>query len=150
MYHFLVRRLARRNFELVNAREFDALLAACTDDIHHRFGGDHALGGERHDKDALRRWFERLVAVTPTLHLTVHDVWASGGPWHTTITIRWTATADLPDGSAYRNHGVHIVRMRWGKAYEIDANEDSQAVAAALRQWGAAGAKDALAAPIVS
>jgi ketosteroid isomerase-like protein len=150
VYHAIVRRIARRNFELVNDRDFETLLASCDDRIHHRFGGDHALGGERHDKEALRRWFERLVAVTPTLRLHVDDVWVSGGPWNTVATIRWRATAELPDGGAYRNHGVHIVRMRWGRAVEIDANEDSQAVAAALQQWGAAGATEAFAAPITS
>jgi len=150
MYHAIVRRVARRNFELVNERDFERLLASCADDIHHRFGGDHALGGERHDKEALRRWFHRLAAVAPTLKLHVQDVWVAGGPRLTVATIRWTATGQLPDGSPYRNHGVHIVRMRWGKAIEIDANEDSQAVAAALQQWGAAGATEALAAPITS
>jgi hypothetical protein len=40
---------------------------------------------------------------------------------------------DLPDGSPYNNHGVHIIRMRWGKVFDIDANEDSQLVAASLQ-----------------
>jgi ketosteroid isomerase-like protein len=150
MYHAIVRRIARRNFELVNDRDFETLLASCTDDVHHRFGGDHALGGERHDKAALRSWFHRLAAVSPTLRLHVRDVWVSGWPWNTVVVIRWHATADLPGGAPYRNHGVHVVRMRWGKVIEIDANEDSQAVAAALQLWGAAGAEEALAAPIES
>ena len=56
----------------------------------------------------------------------------------------------MPDGSPYHNHGVHVVRMQWGKIVEIDANEDSQAVADALNLWAAHGADEALADPIVS
>jgi len=35
----------------------------------------------------------------------------------TTAIIRWTATQTLPDGSPYANHGVYIVKMRWGRAW---------------------------------
>lgn len=63
---------------------------------------------------------------------------------------RWYSTGELPDGSPYRDHGVHIVRMRWGEASEIDADQDSQAVAAGLQLWDAAGAAEALEPPIIS
>ena len=36
-------------------------------------------------------------------------------------------------GGTYHNHGVHVVRMRWRKIVEIDANEDSEAVANMLK-----------------
>ncbi len=150
MYHALVARLARKNFERVNEGDVEGLLRTCAPDIHHRFGGDHALGGERHDREALRRWFERLGRVCPTLRLTVRDVWVTGLPHDTVAVVRWTATQDMPDGSAYDNHGVHVVRMRWGRAVEIDANEDSQLVAAALRTIAAHGVEEAVAAPITS
>ena len=55
-----------------------------------------------------------------------------------------------PDGSPYNNHGVHIIRMRWGRVFDIDANEDSQLVAASLQIWAAHGVNEALAAPILS
>ena len=41
--------------------------------------------------------------------------------------------------------GVHIVRMRWGKIVEIDANEDSEAVASMLKKQAAAGVEEAMA-----
>jgi hypothetical protein len=50
----------------------------------------------------------------------------------------------------YNNHGVHIIRMRWGKVFDIDANEDSQLVAASLQIWAAHGVNEALAASILS
>ncbi|RKN38227.1 nuclear transport factor 2 family protein [Micromonospora endolithica] len=148
MYHRVVKRIAARNFTRVNAQDYDALLKDCVPTVHHRFGGDHALGGERHSRDALRRWFQRLGRLNPTLRLTVEDVWVSGTPANTTVIIRWSATQDMPDHSAYQNHGVHIVQMKWFKIVAIDANEDSQAVAAALQIMAAHGNSEALAAPI--
>lgn len=150
MYHTIVKRIATKNFTRVNDHDYDSLLKDCAPDIHHRFGGDHPLGGERHDKEALRRWFQRLSRLSPTLHLTVHDVWVKGLPNDTTIIIRWTATQAMPDNSPYENHGVHIVRMRWFKIVDIDANEDSQVVAESMKIFAAYGNEEALAAPITS
>lgn len=80
MYHAIVKRIAARNFTRVNEKNYDALLKDCAPDVYHRFGGSHALGGERHDREALRRWFDRLGRVSPNLLLTVHDIWAKGTP----------------------------------------------------------------------
>ena len=150
MYHAIVKRIARKNFLRVNQKNFDALLEDCAPNIHHRFGGRHALGGERHDREALARWFARLGRLGATLQITVHDVWVKGWPWDTTIIVRWSATQDMPDHSPYLNRGVHIVRMKWGKIVDIDANEDSQVVAEALKVFAAHGLEEALADPIVS
>lgn len=150
MYHAIVKRIARRNFERVGEKDYAAILKGCAPNIHHRFGGDHALGGERHDRAALGRWFERLGRLSPTLRLTILDIWVKGGPWNTVVIIRWSAVQDLPDGSPYDNHGIHIIRMRWGKVVDIDANEDSQLVAAGLKIWAAHGVQEALADPITS
>jgi ketosteroid isomerase-like protein len=73
-----------------------------------------------------------------------------GWPHNTTIVMRWIASQTLPDGSPYENHGVHVIRMRWAKVVDIDANEDSQAVAEYLKSIAAQGVEEALAAPIVS
>lgn len=150
MYHAIVKRIARKNFERVNAKDFEALLNDCAPDIRHRFGGDHALGGERHDREALRTWFGRLGRLGRHLKLTVEDVWVKGLPNDTTIILRWSATDTLPDGSAYQNRGVHIVKMKWGKVVDIDAHEDSQAVAGNLQKQAALGVAEAMAARIVS
>jgi ketosteroid isomerase-like protein len=150
MYHTIVKRVATKNFERVNTHEYGAILNGCAADIHHRFGGRHALGGDRHDREALGRWFERLGRLAPTLTLTVRDIWVKGWPHDTVAIIRWVGTQTLPDGAPYENHGVHVVRMRWGKVLEIDANEDSQLVAETLNDIAAQGIDEALAAPIVS
>jgi len=150
MYHAIVKRIARRNFLRVNQKDFDALLADCAPGIRHRFGGDHALGGERHGREALGNWFARLGRLGKHLTLTVDDVWVKGLPHDTTVIIRWSASDQLPDGSPYRNRGVHIVRMKWGKAVDIDAHEDAQAVAENLRRQAAMGIAEAAALPITS
>lgn len=126
------------------------MLKDCVPNVHHRFGGTHALGGERHDREALGLWLARLARLATKLHLTVNDVWVKGLPNNTTIIVRWTATDELPDGSDYHNHGVHIIKMRWGKIVEIDANEDSQAVAESLKMRAEYGIEEAGAAPILS
>ena len=115
MYHAIVKRIALQNFLRVNQKDYAPILKGCFPDVHHRFGGHHALGGERHDRDALGRWFERLGRLAPTLQLTVHNVWVKGWPWNTTVIMRWSAVQDLPDGSPYNNHGVHVIRMHWGQ-----------------------------------
>ena len=150
MYHRFVRRLAQQNFDLVNSKNYEKLLASCSPTIHHRFGGNHALGGERHDVEALRLWFERLGRLVPTLHLEIRDVWSTGTPWNTTLIIRWDSAGKFPDGSPYTNHGVHIITLQWGKATSIDANEDSQTVDRLLIALTAAGITEAAASPITS
>jgi ketosteroid isomerase-like protein len=150
VYHALVKRIAARNFTRVNDHDYEALLNGCVPNVRHRFGGSHALGGERHDREALRQWFGRLGRISPTLNLNVKDVWVKGTARNTTVIIRWSATQDMPDGSPYHNHGVHIVQMKWFKIVSIDANEDSQAVAAALQVFAAHGVTEALSPPITS
>ena len=150
MYHAIIKRIAEKNFERVNQRDFDSLLKDCVPNVHHRFGGTHALGGERHDREALGRWLARLARLGPDMKLIVHDVWVKGWPHDTFIIVRWSGTATLPDGSLYHNHGVHVIRIRWGKIVEIDANEDSEAVANMLKKRAEAGVEEAKAPPIVS
>lgn len=79
MFHRLIARQARRTFAAINARDDDMVLASALPDMRHRFGGEHALGGERHDAAHVRLWFERLHRVVPTLTITVRDVWVHGG-----------------------------------------------------------------------
>lgn len=92
MYHAIVKRIARKNFLRINQKDYDALLRDCVPNVHHRFGGKHALGGERHDREALRQWLGRLGRLGPGLTLTVHDVWVKGLPNNTVIIVRWSAT----------------------------------------------------------
>ena len=152
MYHAIVKRIAARNFERVNQGNYEPLLASCAPGVHHKFGGHHALGGERHDKEALRRWLERLGRVAPGLHLVIRDIWVKGWPWNTYVIIRWDNLEKLPGDNPppYTNHGVHVVQLKWLRITEIDANEDSQAVAESMPYRASTGIEEALAKPITS
>jgi ketosteroid isomerase-like protein len=118
--------------------------------VHHCFGGDHAIGGERHDREALRRWFERLARVLPNLHLKINNIWVQGWPWHTMVFVQWDGTATLLNGDGYFQHAIHVITLRWGKIAALDVFEDSQAVDRALLAQAAAGLGEAAAEPILS
>lgn len=143
MYHYFVERLARKNFDRINRRDFAPVLRSCAPTLRHRFGGHHALGGTRHRREDFARWLDRLAKVMPDMKLFVTDVWVKGSPANTTVIVRWKNRATLANGTAYENHGVHLLRLRWGTIHEIDANEDSQVVAEGLRVQAAHGIREA-------
>jgi ketosteroid isomerase-like protein len=150
IYSRIVKRLIWQSFDHVNNRRWDELLKAVAPNIHHRFGGAHAIGGERHDDRTLRRWFERVGRVMPNLHLKVNKMWVTGWPWHTTVFVQWDGTATLLDGGPYLNRGLHVITLRWGKVRAIEVFEDSQEVARGLAAQAAAGIEEAVAEEIVS
>ena len=150
-YSYFVKKEIRKTFDHVNKHRWDEAVKAVAPHVHHRVSGAHALGGERHDKEDLRRWFERLGRVLPTLHLTVTNIWVKGWPWHTTVFARWDGTATLLNGDAsYVNRGLHVFTLRWGKVYALEEFQDSQEAARGLAAQAAAGLKEAVAEPIVS
>jgi hypothetical protein len=57
-----------------NQRDFNSLLKDCVPNVYHRFSGRHALGGERHDREALGRWLARLERPGPDMKLLVNHV----------------------------------------------------------------------------
>lgn len=150
MFRHLIARQARRTFAAVNAHDYDTVLSSALPNIQHRFGGNHALGGERNDRAHVRLWFERLHRVVPDIVIAVDDVWVTGGLRRAVVFVRWTVSATLLDGTSYGNRGVHVIHLRDRKIVSIDVHEDSQAVADALERQAAAGLEEALAAPIVS
>jgi ketosteroid isomerase-like protein len=151
LYSYFVEKLVRQSFDHVNNHRWDELLKPVAPNVHHRFAGSHSIGGERHDKAAMRRWLERLGSVLPNLHLKVNHIWVKGWPWQTTVFVQWDATATLLNGDdSYFNRGLHVISMRWGKVYALDVFEDSQEVARGLAAQAAAGLKEAVAEQIVS
>jgi ketosteroid isomerase-like protein len=150
MYHAIVKRRIRQSFEHVNNHRWDDLMRSIAPDVHHRFGGVHAIGGERHDRETLRRWFERLARVLPNLHLEIRNIWVEGWPWRTMVFVQWDGTATLLNGGGYSQHAIHVITLRWGKIHALDVFEDSQEVARALVAQAAAGLDEALAQPILS
>ncbi|GAA1998413.1 nuclear transport factor 2 family protein [Microbacterium ulmi] len=150
IYGAIVKSRIRQSFDQVNGHRWDELMGSIAPDVHHRFLGDHAIGGQRHDSATLRRWFERLARVLPNLQLTINDIWVKGPPWNTTVVVQWDGAATRIDGGAYIQHAVHLITLRWGKIVALDVFEDSQAVARALRAQADAGLEEAIAPPIES
>jgi ketosteroid isomerase-like protein len=150
LYQAIVKRRIRQSFEHVNNHRWDELMRSIAPDVHHRFGGVHAIGGERHDRETLRRWFERLERVLPNLHLEIKNIWVEGWPWHTIVFVQWDGTATLLNGGGYSQHAIHVITLRWGKIHALDVFEDSQEVARALVVQAAAGLNEAAAQPILS
>jgi ketosteroid isomerase-like protein len=150
LYSAIVKNRIRQSFDHVNNHRYDELLGSIAPTVDHRFLGTHAIGGQRHDKDTLRRWFERLGRVLPDLKLEIKNIWVKGWPWHTMVFVQWDGAATLLDGGGYRQHAIHVITLRWGKIHALDVFEDSQEVARALTAQAAAGLEEAAAEPIVS
>ena len=150
IYSSIVKSRIRQSFDHVNNHQWDELLNSIAPSVHHRFLGAHAIGGERHDRETLRRWFERLARVLPNLYLKINNIWVKGWPWNTTVFVQWDGSATLMNGDPYAQHAVHVITLRWGKIHALDVFEDSQAVARALDAQAAAGLEEAVAEPIES
>jgi ketosteroid isomerase-like protein len=149
MYHAIVRRKARGLFEHLSRGEWRETTADLADDVVHVFGGDHPLGGTRHSREAMERWFERLHRLYPELEFEVERVVAKGWPWDTLIAVEWTDRGTAADGVHYENQGAHWIRLRWGKGVYVHAYLDTEVIADSCRRMAAAGIEEAAAAPIV-
>ena len=150
IYSSIVKSRIRQSFEQVNDHRWDELMTSIAPDVHHRFLGAHAIGGQRHDSETLRRWFERLARVLPDLHLEINRIWVKGWPWDTTVFVQWDGTATLLNGDPYVQHAIHVITLRWAKIHALDVFEDSQEVACALVAQAASGLEEAVAPQIVS
>ena len=58
IYKAIVKRRARNLFAALSRGDWKAATKDLADDVHHVFPGDNALGGERHSREAMERWFE--------------------------------------------------------------------------------------------
>jgi ketosteroid isomerase-like protein len=143
----LIRRRVRSIFDALSRGDSRLALAGLSNDVHHIFAGDHALGGERHSRHAFERWFERLFRLFE-LRFDVRRVIVSGPPWNIYVAVEWVANGKTAAGEPYGNEGAHVLRILWGKVVYVHAYEDSQRVAQACRRMADAGIEEAAAAPI--
>ena len=137
------------NFASLSAGDYKSLIAQMSPDVHHVFAGDTSLGGERHTRDSVERWFERLVTLFPKMHFEVGRIISSGPPWDIWIAVTWDAQITPAAGDPYINQGSHFFRIRKGRVSFFHAFEDSQKVARACERMAAAGIEEATAPQIV-
>jgi SnoaL-like domain len=79
--------------------DYRAIVAQLAPDVHHLFAGDSALGGERHSRPPVERWFERLFRLCPQMSFEVGRVISSGPPWDIIAAPSGWDTSRLQPGS---------------------------------------------------
>ncbi len=127
MYHLMVRRFARRTFERLTAGDWQPILDGLAPNVHHVYAGQNAVGGTRTSRDDVRRWFERVYRLFPSFHEEVREILVRGWPWDTVAAVQWVATthSSILD-ETLKMHGVHVVRLRWGRVTELQAYPDTE------------------------
>jgi len=149
MYHAIVKKQIASVFEHLGRGDYEYALSGVGTIIEHRFAGNHCLGGQRTSVGAMRLWFERLFRLFPNLQFEIHSMAISGYPWDTTAVVEWTDRATPLDGKTYLNSGVHVVRLRWGKAVSIHAYLDTQVLIETFNRMASNGIEEAKAPPII-
>ena len=150
MYHWIVKRIVRKNIERLNSGDYDALLKTYGSGIEygHTVCGDHALGGTRYTLEAMRQYYYRLHRLLPGLRVDIRSIIISGGPWRTLIALEWTDRATARDGLPYSNKGVQIIEIRWGRMVFSCTYPDTQRVIDLCKRLGLSGVSEAVATPI--
>jgi ketosteroid isomerase-like protein len=148
MYKAIARRKARATFEALGRGDWEAAIEDVAPDVHHVFPGDNAIGGERHSKEAMGRWFERIYRLIPELRFEVKNIAVKGPPWDMMVAVEWTDHGKAADGVPYDNEGAHWIRLRRGKATYIHAFLDTEKVTEICRRLAADGVEEAEAEPI--
>jgi ketosteroid isomerase-like protein len=150
MYHRIVRSKVRQAYRDISAGNYQPVVASFVPDIEFQFVGEHAMGGQLHGRDAVAAWFERVLRLFPGLQLVPQAIAVSGAPWNTVVATRFTVSAELPDGTPYRNEGMQYLRLRWGKAVEDRLYEDTAKLNRALEVVARSGRTEATDPPLAT
>ena len=148
MYHLILRRRVARMFEGLSRGEWQPLVASLAERVHHVFPGVHPLGGERHTREGVQRWFERLERLFPEHGFQVRRVSSHGWPWSAWVAVRWSARLRPAVGEPYLNQGTHWLHIRWRKVTGVHAYLDTQIIAEACLRMAQRGVSEAAAEPI--
>lgn len=151
MYHAMVKRSLLQSFEEVNRGNYDHVLRQFSrTGVEHSFSGDSALGGRRLTYRQIRAWYRRLPAVFPDLRFDITRVAVSGPPWRTTALLEWTDSLTDVEGREYRNQGVHLITLTWGKVTSLRIYCDTAKLDRVLAVLAEQGRAEAAAPPIGS
>jgi ketosteroid isomerase-like protein len=140
MYKFIVKQKVRRTLARLSAGDYEAVVKMFGPRSRFVFSGDHALGGERHGQDAAREWFREMLRLFPGITIEPRTVVVNGWPWNTVVATHLTISATLSDGRAYRNEGMQLLRLRWGRVVEDLIFEDTLKLDTELKHMRQAGA----------
>ncbi|MFI6324560.1 nuclear transport factor 2 family protein [Nonomuraea sp. NPDC050556] len=148
MYHRIVKGKVRQIFAAISAGNWEPMVAGLAPRFRYTFYGNHALSGERHTHEAMRRWWERTARLLPGTRFDVKDIVVRGWPWSTTVAARVDVRVTLADGSNYNNTFMQFVHMKWARIDEVHTLEDTAVLQDALDRLYAAGYEEAHATPI--
>jgi ketosteroid isomerase-like protein len=138
MYKLIVKRIVRRAFAGLSEGDYEPVVKQFGPQSRLMFAGDHALGGERRGQDAVRDWFRQMLELFPGIRIEPQDVVVNGWPWNTVVATHLAISATLPDGRPYRNEGMQLLRLRFGRVVEDLIFEDTLKLDAELKRYGAA------------
>lgn len=148
MYKRIVRSKVRSTFERINKGDYMAMIDGLASSFEYRFHGNHALSGRRTTRDAMIRWWERVLELLPGARLDIQDVLVNGWPWQTRIAVRASVSGDLPGGARYENTVLQFMTLAWGKVVSVETVEDLQVLEGALSIVAESGKPEAYAEPI--
>ena len=118
IYRAIVRAKVINSFDHLNRGDASVALGLMAPDVHYRFEGDHALGGERVTRVGVEKWFGRLFRLLHS-RFVLRSVEVSGWPWATTVYTVFDDHVTPRCGPSYVNHGVQIAELEWGSAVRI-------------------------------
>jgi ketosteroid isomerase-like protein len=139
MYGWIFKQQIRQGFQNISRANFDEVLKVFAPDIHFQFVGDHAIAADVHNREKVKAWFERVHRLFPDLKVTPRHIRVTGWPWDVTAITHFDVQATLPGNSPYKNQGIQILRIRWGKIVDDYLIEDTQLLTSALSQIADAG-----------
>jgi ketosteroid isomerase-like protein len=148
MYHAIVRNRVRSLFAAVNRGDAEPVLRAFAPRFEHAFLGEHALSGSRKTLAATERWYQRLYRLLPGIRFDLRGIDVSGAPWNTLVLAEWDESNDGADGVRTKNHGVHVMQLKWGRATRLVICPDTAGLKETLDRLALAGFAEAHAAPI--
>ena len=148
MYTSIVASNVRTSWRQLNARDSAGLLAQFATHFRYEFFGVHALGGIRHTKTAMKKFFDRVFSIFPNAQFEIQNILVKGMPWDTTVVALVGIRATLENGQLYQNQISQTISIRWGRITEIQTLEDTQKLVQALQVQLEAGILEAGAAPI--
>ena len=134
MYKFIVRQIVRRTFARLSEGDYEAVVKQFGSRSRFLFSGDHVLGGERRGQAAVREWFQQMLGRFPGIRIEPQTVVVNGWPWNTVVATHLMISATLPGGRPYRNEGMQLLRLRFGRVVEDLVFEDTLKLDAELRR----------------
>jgi ketosteroid isomerase-like protein len=145
MYHTITSWKLQNVFSQLSRGNYEVAFSDLRPQFEHVFSGDHTFGGTRRTVASFRQWFVRLYEVFPDLQFHVKKILVKGWPWNTTAVVEWEDWASTRDGKGYRNEGVHIMKLQWGRVASLKVYLDTQKIADACRRQAEAGIAQAVA-----